>query len=89
MKGHSDKVTLACLLNYETDYYASKSQKIVNSVHPSLLSYLLLEWVQFLSTNQWVDQIPHSHFHKLLPNQSHIWQTHHQPWVLNGYVALW
>jgi hypothetical protein len=34
-KGHSDEVTLASLLNYEADYYASKSQRVANSMHPA------------------------------------------------------
>src|ERR1700677_1680560 len=34
-KGHSNEVTLASLLNYEADYYASKSQKVTNSTHPA------------------------------------------------------
>ena len=32
-KGHANEVTLASLLNYEADYYASKSRKVANSMH--------------------------------------------------------
>ena len=35
MKGHLSKVMLTLLLNFKADHYASKSQKVMNSIHPA------------------------------------------------------
>src|ERR1700720_4558060 len=55
MKGHSDEVTLASLLNDEADYYASKSQKAANSLHPAPLpTFYMDEYTFYRPIEGWI-----------------------------------
>ena len=63
MKGHSDEVTLASLLNYEADYYASKSQKAANSLHPAPLpTFYMDEYTFYRPIDGWIE----SHIHTFI-----------------------
>jgi hypothetical protein len=59
MKGHSDEMSLASLLNCEADYYASRAQKVVDSVHPApifidyFLTKALSEDLQLVTSTEW------------------------------------
>ena len=55
-KGHSDEVMLASLLNYEADYYASKSQKVANSVHPAPYpTFYMDEYTFYRPIDGWIE----------------------------------
>src|ERR1700683_3173036 len=55
-KGHSDEVTLASLLNYEADYYASKSQKAANNLHPAPLpTFYMDEYTFYRPIDGWIE----------------------------------
>ena len=62
-KGHYDEVTLASLLNNEADYYASKSQKIMNSVHPAPYpTFYMDEYTFYRPIYRWIE----SHIHTFM-----------------------
>ena len=47
---------LASLLNYEADYYASKSQKVANSVHPAPIpTFYMDEYTFYRQIDGWIE----------------------------------
>jgi hypothetical protein len=58
-----NEVTLASLLNYEADYYASKSQKVANSVHPAPYpTFYMDEYTFYRPIDGWIE----SHIHTFM-----------------------
>jgi hypothetical protein len=54
-KAHTHQVNLPSLLNAEADHYASKSQKVINSLHPALIPMFLMDKYTFFRTKDgWI-----------------------------------
>ena len=55
-KAHTDQVDLSSLLNAEADYYASKSQNIVNSLHPAPIpTFFMDKFTFYCPKDGWIE----------------------------------
>ena len=80
MKAHTNQVNPPSLLNNEADHYASKSQNVTNSLHPTPIPTFFMDRFTFLwPHDRWIESNIHTFVdHSLVQNLSQdVLQKHH------------